>query len=218
MVKPGSAHCSLTLTPWRSILYLRFGVRSDSSAGTILNLEVSSMKSKTCTGVVRVALTLPQHGVLAQTSAPTQFSGVINDYSPTTSSPMGPWEMRGPWTLTLNQDYQQGRFFGDLTMELSDYTRNSSNIDSTSGPRLAECSTLTISRSWAAPSRKSRLAGFELSGPVTITKDGSPAPFAASTLLVDITGGTERRVFEHHVAVPRRGDGSLRVAIDPWRG
>lgn len=32
--------------------------------------------------------------------------------------------------------------------------------------------------------------GFEVSGPVTITKDGSPAPFSPSELHVDITGGT----------------------------
>ena len=64
-------------------------------------------------------------GVLAQTPTPTQFSGVINDYTPSTSSPMGPWEMRGPWTLTLNQDTSKADFSATLTMELSDYTRNS---------------------------------------------------------------------------------------------
>ena len=89
------------------------------------------MKNKTCMGVSpgRWRCTT---GVLAQTSAPTQFSGVINDYSPTTSMPMGPWEMRGPWTLTLNQDTSKADFSATLTMELSDYTRNAANIDSTS--------------------------------------------------------------------------------------
>jgi hypothetical protein len=33
--------------------------------------------------------------------------------------------------------------------------------------------------------------GFEVSGPATITKDGSPAPLKSSSMLyVDITGGT----------------------------
>ena len=41
-------------------------------------------------------------GVLAQAPMPSQFSGVIHDYSPaTTVTPMGPWEMRGSWTLSL---------------------------------------------------------------------------------------------------------------------
>jgi len=32
--------------------------------------------------------------------------------------------------------------------------------------------------------------GIEVTGPVTITKNGGPAPLAASTLVIDITGGT----------------------------
>jgi hypothetical protein len=90
------------------------------------------MKKKTC--FCAVSMLAIATGVLAQTPAPTQFSGVINDYSPsTTVTPMGPWEMRGPWTLTLNPDSSKADFSATLTMELSDYTRNSSNIDTTSG-------------------------------------------------------------------------------------
>ena len=126
--------------------------------------------------------------VLAQTPAPTQFSGVINDYSPSTSMPMGPWEMRGPWTLTLNQDPSKADFSATLTMELSDYTRNASNIDSTSPTtgRMQHTHHIAI---LAGSIKQLDSGGFELSGPVTITKDGSPAPLAASTLSVDITGG-----------------------------
>lgn len=125
---------------------------------------------------------------LAQTPAPTQFSGVINDYSPSTSMPMGPWEMRGPWTLTLNQDPSKADFTATLTMELSDYTRNASNIDSTSPTtgRMQHTHHIAIV---AGSIKQLDSGGFELSGPVTITKDGSPAPLAASTLTVDITGG-----------------------------
>lgn len=144
------------------------------------------MKSKTCTGVV-LALAITT-GVLAQPSAPTQFSGVINDYSPTTSMPMGPWEMRGPWTLTLNQDTSKADFSATLTMELSDYTRNAANIDSTSptAGRMQHTHHIGIV---GGTITQITTGGFQLSGPVTITKDGSPAPLAASTLLVDFTGG-----------------------------
>jgi hypothetical protein len=118
-----------------------------------------------------------------------QFTGVINDYSPSTSTPMGPWEMRGPWTLTLNQDSTKADFSATLTMELSDYTRNSSNIDSTSGAtgRMQHTHHIAIE---AGTVTQNSTGGFELSGPVTITKDGSPAPLKASTLSVNITGGT----------------------------
>jgi K319-like protein len=143
------------------------------------------MKSKICWALSMMVIAT---GALAQTPAPTQFSGVINDYSPsTTVTPMGPWEMRGPWTLTLNPD-SQADFSATLTMELSDYTRNSSNIDTTSGTtgRMQHTHYLAIK---AGTVTQLATGGFELTGPVTITKDGSPAPLAASTLTVDITGG-----------------------------
>jgi hypothetical protein len=128
-------------------------------------------------------------GAPAQTPSPTQFTGVINDYTPTTSSPMGPWEMRGPWNLTLNGASGTADFTATLTMELSDYTRNSSNIDSTSGTtsRMQHTHHIAIVGGTVT---QIPTGGFELIGPVTITKDGSPAPLAASTLSVSITGGT----------------------------
>jgi hypothetical protein len=150
------------------------------------------MKSKTFwravrnAGILMLALTT---GVLAQTPQPTQFSGVINDYSPaTTVTPMGPWEMRGPWTLTLNGATGTADFTATLTMELSDYTRNSTNIDTTSGAsgRMQHTHNIAIK---AGTVTQIATGGFELSGSATITKDGSPAPLAASTLSVDITGG-----------------------------
>src|SRR3984957_21109953 len=128
--------------------------------------------------------------VLAQSPAITQFSGVINDYSPaTTVTPMGPWEMRGPWTLTLNGASGTADFTATLTMELSDYTRNSSNIDTTTGSSARMQHTHHITMEGSAVTQIST-GGFQLNGPVSITKDGSPAPFAASTLTVTITGGT----------------------------
>jgi hypothetical protein len=127
-------------------------------------------------------------GVPAQTAAPTQFSGVIEDYTPATNTPAGPWEMRGPWTLTLNAD-GKADFSAELTMELSDYTRNPSNIDSTSGASSRMQHTHHITMQGGTVTQIST-SGFAVSGPVNITKDGSPAPLAASTLSVDILGGT----------------------------
>jgi len=127
-------------------------------------------------------------GLLAQTSTPLQFSGVIHDYSPaTTVMPMGPWEMRGSWTLTLDGT-GKGDFSAALTMELSDYTRNSSNVDATSGAdsRMQHTHHITIQGGSVA---QVATGGFELTGPASITKDGSPAPFAASTLSVTVSGG-----------------------------
>ncbi len=127
-------------------------------------------------------------GAVAQTSTPTQFSGVIHDYSPaTTVMPTGPWEMRGSWTLTLDGT-GKGDFSAALTMELSDYTRNASNVDSTSGTdsRMQHTHHITIQGGTVT---QVATGGFALTGPVSITKDGSPAPLTASTLTVTISGG-----------------------------
>jgi hypothetical protein len=128
-------------------------------------------------------------GVLAQAPLPTQFSGVINDYTPSTSSPTGPWEMRGPWNLTLNGAASTADFTVSLTMELSDYTRNASNIDATTGATSRMQHTHHIEMTGGAVTQIPT-GGFAVNGPASITKDGSPAPFAASTLTVTITGGT----------------------------
>jgi hypothetical protein len=127
--------------------------------------------------------------VLAQAPAPTQFIGVIHDYTPLTNTPPGPWEIRGPWTLTMQGESGKATFSAALTMELSDYTRNPSNVDSTSGTTSRMQHTHHIAMADGTVTQIST-GGFEVSGPITVTKDGSPAPFAASTLTVDITGGT----------------------------
>ncbi len=150
------------------------------------------MKSKTFWWTVRMTV-IPMlaivPGVLAQAPTPTQFSGVIEDYTPATNTPTGPWEMRGPWTLTLNSTPSTADFAAELTMELSDYTRNASNIDSTSGATSRMQHTHHIAMQGGSVTQIPT-GGFEVSGPVTITKDGSPAPLAASTLTVTIVGGT----------------------------
>jgi hypothetical protein len=150
------------------------------------------MKSKTFWWAVHITvLTMAMAtDALAQAPMPGQFSGVIHDYSPaTTVTPMGPWEMRGSWTLTFKADSSKADFSAALTMELSDYTRNTSNVDSTSGAssRMQHTHHITIQGGTVT---QIPTGGFELSGPVTITKDGSPAPLAASTLSVEIIGGT----------------------------
>jgi len=150
------------------------------------------MRSKTSWCMLRPAMVLMATvaGVLAQTPAGLQFSGVINDYTPsTTVTPNGPWEMRGPWTLTLSPDSTTADFEATLTMELSDFTRNASNVDATSGTSGRMQHTHHISIEGGTVTQIAT-GGFELSGPATITKNGSPAPLKPSTLTVTISGGT----------------------------
>ncbi len=154
--------------------------------------------------------------VLAQSPTPTQFSGMIQDYSPsTTVTPTGPWEMSGPWVLTLDGQSGKGDFSATLTMELSDYTRNSSNIDTTSGSgsRMQHTHLITIEGGTVA---SIATGGFELTGPVSVTKDGSPAPLAASTLSVSITGG--KTVQFSNIALQFQGGAPLHFGPQPIHG
>ena len=74
-------------------------------------------------------------------------------------------------------------------MELSDYTRNPSNIDATTGStsRMQHTHHIEIVGGTVT---QIPTGGFAVTGPASVTKDGSPAPFAASTLTVTINGGT----------------------------
>jgi hypothetical protein len=117
-------------------------------------------------------------GALAQpwSKEPSHFRGVINDYTPASGiMPAGPWEVRGPWSLKVKGC--KADFSAELTMVLSDYSRNPSNTHHITMEDVGVTELTT--------------GGFEVSGPVTITKDGGPVPFGASTLVIDITGGTE---------------------------
>ena len=158
-------------------------------------------------------------GVLAQTPLPTQFSGVINDYSPsTTVTPMGPWEMRGPWTLTLNAAASTADFSATLTMELSDYTRNPSNIDTTSGTssRMQHTHHITITGRHSHANSYRRVRS-ERPGQ-RLRKMGAQRHFAASTLTVDITGGTSVGFSNITLQFAGGATGSFRIAVDPRRG
>lgn len=72
-------------------------------------------------------------------------------------------------------------------MVLSDYSRNPSNVDTTS-TRMQHTHHITMEGGVVT---ELATGGFEVSGPVTITKDGGPVPFGASSLVIEITGGTD---------------------------
>jgi hypothetical protein len=72
-------------------------------------------------------------------------------------------------------------------MVLSDYSRNPSNVDTTS-TRMQHTHHITMEGGTVT---ELTTGGFQVSGPVTITKDGGPVPFGASSMVIDITGGTE---------------------------
>ena len=157
------------------------------------------MQSKTFWSAVYLNLILGlaiATGALAQAAPPAHMGGLINDYTPETGV-SGPWEMRGDWSLALNEHSGKANFSAVLNMTHSDYwiVLNPSAVDDdTSTGRHPHTHHINLNNV-----RVTQLTtgGFEMSGPVTVSADGSPAPFMSScspsapcTLTVDVTGGS----------------------------
>ena len=127
---------------------------------------------------------------LAALPTPTHFSGVINDYTAVvnTAPPgqTGPWEVRGPWSLSVHERSGTADFSAAVTMELSDSSLSSAEISDSA--RLQHTHNITVDGGMVTPIA----GGFEVMGPVTITKNGGPAPAAlqGTILVIDVTGGT----------------------------
>jgi hypothetical protein len=146
------------------------------------------MKSKALSLAVRILVVLVLAvgtAALAQAPRHLHFTGVINDYTPLAGG-TGPWEVRGPWTMTLDERSGTADFSAAVTMELSDSSLNSSNISTSA--RMQHTHNLTVEGRTITPID----GGFEVTGPVTITKNGGSAPAAlqGTDLVIDITGGT----------------------------
>jgi hypothetical protein len=125
-----------------------------------------------------------------------EFSGLINDYSPATVSPAGPWELRGDWSLQLKGQSGKADFTADLNMVRSDYwvVLNPSRVNDDSAPngRYPHTHHVFMTNATVALAT-STCSGVQVSGPVTIRVNGGVAPFDAngpSSLTVCVTGGT----------------------------
>ena len=162
------------------------------------------MKSNTLPSAIRaLSLLLLVSGTcaLAQDRRPVHFSGLINDYSPSTVKG-GPWEMHGQWSLDIHEDWRKearADFSADMTM--SDYGTTAGLPDATKGGQSPHThhikltnATITWNMDGCPTVSPAALTGFQINGPVSlITGNGSNAPFEtdppSSTLQICITGG-----------------------------
>jgi hypothetical protein len=166
------------------------------------------MKSNSLNSAVRtLSLFLLVSGAcaLAQDRKPVHFSGLINDYSPSTVKG-GPWEMHGQWTLDISRDRRaESGFVADFSvdMTMSDYGTTAGVADATKGgqsPHTHHIKLTSTAIAWnmdGCPTvSPATLTGFQISGPVSlITGNGSNAPFEttppSSTLQICVTGGDQ---------------------------
>lgn len=127
-------------------------------------------------------------GALAQTPKPMKFRGSINDFTPASVGPAGPWEVRGEWSLQVKGDSGKANFSASLTMVRSDYwvLTNAADVNDPSG-RVPHTHHVTVVDGAVTPIAN----GFRVSGTATVTGSGNPAPFGLSSpLQIDITGGS----------------------------
>jgi hypothetical protein len=159
------------------------------------------MKIRFATAVCGIALVLAAGNLPAQELRRVHFSGLVNDYSPSTVSG-GPYEIRGQWSLDVNRS-GSADFSADLNMETSDYgITGATQVDPTNpGTRSPHTHHISMTNATVsydmsvcpANNPATTSTGVVVNGTATTTGNGGPAPFeskGASTLQICITGGS----------------------------
>jgi len=126
------------------------------------------------------------------------LSGVINDFTPITVG-ASPWELRGPWSFTLDRESGTAKFSARLTMELSDFGQTVSSVNAVARLQHTHRITMTTENVTYNPSdcppaplsTPPYTARLEITGTANIEANGSPAPFGSSPLQVCIAGGSD---------------------------
>jgi hypothetical protein len=142
-------------------------------------------------------------GVLAHDETPSHFRGLINDYTPISGGTTA-WEVRGPWSLTLDEDNGKANFSASLTMELSPLGQSSTNVGSVAlsqhthdiklkGATVNFNPTDCPAHAVGTPPYTARI---EVKGSATVSANGGPFPPPPATpepseLQVCIEGGPD---------------------------
>jgi hypothetical protein len=171
------------------------------------------MNSRSISWAVRIAAVVVLGlgtSALAQAPTPVHFRGIINDYTSAhdiKGNLTGPWEMRGTWSLELNNRFSTADFSAALTMEHSDFAISQDIVDADDpATRSAHTHHITMKNATLSDNTggcPGEPAGnppttprFAVTGYADITGNGSPAPFSKggtilSPLQVCISGGTD---------------------------
>lgn len=184
-----------------------------------MKIEWSIRTARNKTVLASSVFALLAIGAGGQTSAlaggwpqtPTRFSGLLNDYTPTSDGTTGkpisgsPYEMHGSWTLDLNEQRSKATFSAAVSMETSEVANASSVFD----PALLGAHTHHISvtdgvihdgpMDWQAmcPAKfKPPVArGLVVTGSAYVTGNGANAPFGnPSPVTICILGGVNTLV------------------------
>lgn len=157
--------------------------------------------------VLMAPVTLGLGGALASdwdhgrpNALPVFYSGLLNDHTPSAAVVKGgPYEMRGRWSLEVDERRGTGKFSAAMDMQTSDYgiVQNTVNKDdpTTRGAHTHHITmtdgVLTVDWPARCPQFSPAVTeGFAITGTAFVTGNGSPAPFGNPTpFTVCILGG-----------------------------
>ncbi len=135
-----------------------------------------------------------------QSQSPTHFSGLLNDYTPTSDSNTGtpisgsPYEMRGEWTLNLNQHSTMATFSAAVSMQTSEVVNPPPYVPTALKAHTHHISVTdgVVSMDWQPPTCPATFAGgFVVTGMAYVAGNGANAPFGnPSPVTICILGGT----------------------------
>lgn len=166
--------------------------------------------NKTLRWIARGSVVLAATGLGGLTAAlagdeqprlPSHFSGLINDYTPSAAvTTGGPYEMRGKWSLEVDERRGTTRFEAAMNMETSDFgiTQGTVNKDdpTTRGAHTHHIVMTdgVIGPDWMTfcpPFSPPVTDGFVVTGTAFVTGNGSTPKFGnPSSLTLCILGGT----------------------------
>ena len=176
-------------------------------------MRIKAFKWAAC--IIPVLVLAASIGALAQDSMPRYFSGVINAYSPQATNgttTTGPYEIRGPWSLSLNAAGTLASFSAAVNMGESDswvLTQNPVNLD----PAVRGAHTHHIR---LVGKVTPTATGFQVMGTAVVTLNGNPAPISPTPLTIEITGGSDVRF--SNITLTFSAPGSMHFGDEPLPG
>lgn len=162
-----------------------------------------------------------------QDGLPMYFSGLINDHTPSAAvTKGGPYEMRGKWSLVVDERRGTARFSAAMDMQTSDYGIIQGNVNkddpATRGAHTHHISmtdgVLTLDWPTRCPQFSPAVKeGFAITGTAFVTGNGAPAPFGnPSPLTVCVLGGDNVKYANITLTVGKPASGHF--GIQPIHG
>lgn len=163
--------------------------------------------------------------------APVHYVGLINDYTPSPAGGVakGPFELRGTWTLDVDQRHGTASFTTVLNMETSDFGMTATTIDKSGTARNAHTHVIIMdgvvdSTNWmatcAALFSPAVTQGFSVTGSATVTANGGPPPnfINPSQLTLCVTGGTDVKFANFAMIFPSTAPAAIHFGFQALHG